>query len=179
MRDIARNFRALPLVSWMVWIAMAVIAAPVMALPTAPDSTESGDIAVVSASVDQEDSEADPADADQDAAEVVAVDGLTANTLAVETADSHPILLSQESSGDLANPSDPFDFDGRSVEEPRDGALEPLSETEDLPTSEEGEIELEEGPLTPPQLKLQTAAIQEGDEFSARARVYGHYFLRS
>ena len=38
MRDIARNFQAMPLVAWMVWIAIATIAAPVMALPTEAQS---------------------------------------------------------------------------------------------------------------------------------------------
>ncbi|MEO1180099.1 MAG: hypothetical protein AAFX51_04430, partial [Cyanobacteria bacterium J06636_28] len=49
----------------------------------------------------------------------------------------------------------------------------------DVPSGSGSVPELEDGPLTPPSLKLQTAAIQEGDEFSARARVYGHYFLES
>ncbi|MEM6254549.1 MAG: hypothetical protein AAF821_16655 [Cyanobacteria bacterium P01_D01_bin.156] len=225
MRDIAKKFKALPLVSWMVWIAMAIIAAPVMALPTAPNTDKTDDIVLAAELVI---SEVAAPDADHETAtvaetsteETVAVkaesetldDDIEATGDGEEAGESSALrqtdaiasanpserwilnegssntpeaateidLLAQDPSDELANPSDPFTFDQRSVETPEDGSLEPLSETEELPTTAaDGETELDEGPLTPPSLKLQTAAIQEGDEFSARARVYGHYFLRS
>ncbi|NEQ50029.1 MAG: carbohydrate porin [Leptolyngbya sp. SIO3F4] len=197
MRDIARNFQALPLVSWMVWMAMAVIAAPVMALTTENISEVQGfdDIASVASnfetmllaqqseineSIEEESLEEEAADiiikvieADESEPEI---DADTADTS--DEADS--ILLVSEDSSELASPSDPFFFNENSVEATTDGVLAPLSETEVLPEGiEDGEAELDDGPLTPPQLRLQTAAIQEGDDFSARARVYGHYFLRS
>ncbi|MGD1853860.1 MAG: hypothetical protein ACFB2W_06360 [Leptolyngbyaceae cyanobacterium] len=176
MRDIARNFQALPLVSWMVWMAMAVIAAPVMALPL--DS--------ISEILEAEVSESDETtlttskfeallaqEPEEPAADIII-------KLTDETETSEPIPSAQADSSELASPSDPFFFDENSIETPTDGVLAPLSETEALPDGLGTETaELGDGPLTPPSLRLQTAAIQEGDDFSARARVYGHYFLRS
>ncbi|MEM9805267.1 MAG: hypothetical protein AAF959_08295 [Cyanobacteria bacterium P01_D01_bin.56] len=181
MRDIARNFRALPLVSWMVWIAIAVIAAPVMALPTNSDTAETDDIiTVVELIAPESQNEDETAENEiEEPLEVALTDEVETEALGVDT-ESDSMLLSQETSDELANPSDPFTFDESTVEPSEDGALEPLSETEELPDGlADGEAELEDGPLTPPSLKLQTAAIQEGDDFSARARVYGHYFLES
>ncbi|MBT9316407.1 carbohydrate porin [Leptothoe spongobia] len=199
MRDIARNFQALPLVSWMVWIAMAVIAAPVMALPTESifEDLDSESIRLVASKFEeiaQQSEFEDPAavdsadiiikltdpedDALADDANEATVE--TANDAAAGAAETDPAFLVQEDSSELASPSDPFFFDENSVEAPGEGVLAPLSETEELPDGiAEGEAELDDAPLTPPQLRLQTAAIQEGDDFSARARVYGHYFLRS
>ncbi|MEM7062070.1 MAG: hypothetical protein AAF572_02770 [Cyanobacteria bacterium P01_B01_bin.77] len=194
MRDIARNFQALPLVSWMVWIAMAVIAAPVMALPTeiTPAAEESEEVTLVSevlsvseglapdtddeAGAEGTTDEADAADIPDEAD----AGAMVTTEVEIDIVEADPILLAQENSGELADPSDPFFFDENSVETSEDGVLAPLSETEALPdNTTDGEDESVEGPLTPPSLKLQTAAIQEGNEFSARARVYGHYFLES
>lgn len=176
MRDIAKNFEALPLVSWMVWIAMAVIAAPVMALPTemALETAESEEVVLVSELLERLEQSAE----DETADAIAATETNIADIITADTADA--VLLAQEDASDLANPSDPFFFEEGPVETPTEGVLAPLSETEELPDGlAEGEAELEDGPLTPPSLRLQTAAIQEGDDFSARARVYGHYFLRS
>ena len=199
MRDIARNFQAMPLVAWMVWIAIATIAAPVMALPTEAQSAGSEDITpeditlsallagLASAqatevpdsdAAESEDPGSDTSELDAEITpEAVSVAGV-ADSQSVESPAS--ILLVQANSSDLAEPSDPFFFDENSVEPSDDGVLAPLSRTETLPDGTSGEVaELEDGPLTPPSLKLQTAAIQEGNDFSARARVYGHYFLES
>ena len=199
MRDIARNFQAMPLVAWMVWIAIATIAAPVMALPTEAQSAGSEDItpeditlsallaglasaqateAPDSDAAESEDPGSDTSELDAEITpEAVSVAGV-ADSQSVESPAS--ILLVQANSSDLAEPSDPFFFDENSVEPSDDGVLAPLSGTETLPDGTSGEVaELEDGPLTPPSLKLQTAAIQEGNDFSARARVYGHYFLES
>ncbi len=220
MRDIARNFQVLPLVSWMVWMAIAVIAAPVMALPleevpldainTLSETDAADDTTLVSLllaaasedvpgdgsfddrSADDEDAEAgfeiaesadrillvqdlsddlaDPAEATDDAEDVDVVE----NT---ESADG--ILLVQDLSDDLADPAEPFLFDENSVEASEEGVLAPISGTESVTDETTSDLTEVEGPLTPPSLRLQTAAIQEGDEFSARARVYGHYFLES
>ncbi|MEM8613978.1 MAG: hypothetical protein AAGF93_18290 [Cyanobacteria bacterium P01_H01_bin.105] len=174
MRDIARNFQALPLVSWMVWIAMAVIAAPVMALPAeiTPESSALEEITLVSQLSDA------ISDQESDTEETEAAE-------AAEEAEANPaeidlIFLAQEDSSELAEPSEPFIFDENSVEESKEGELAPLSGTEStIDGTPDAELTELEGPLTPPSLKLQTAAIQEGDDFSARARVYGHYFLES
>lgn len=199
MRDIARNFQALPLVSWMVWIAIAAIAAPVMALPAeiTPTVAETEDVTLVSEvsetseiletsealdlelvaagldlGLNVENAENLLGEADPEA------DSALKATGEIDIAD--PTLLAQGNSDELADPSDPFFFEENSVEASEDGVLAPLSETEALPDdTDDGETASVEGPLTPPSLKLQTAAIQEGDEFSARARVYGHYFLES
>ena len=159
MRDIARNFQALPLVSWMVWMAMAVIAAPVMALPALGTTDANGSSILAELAAKQ------IAEAEE-------------NEKSDESVEEDLWLFSQNAS-DLADPSDPFVFDGNSVEEPQGGVLSPLSETEPGTNGTIIEDELEDGPLTPPSLRLQTAAIQEGDDFSARARAYGHYFLDS
>ena len=197
MRDIARNFQVLPLVSWMVWMAMAAIAAPVMALSAEilPETADAEEIAAIISEELEQTSELDAADEAPAAAEAPETPLSAVETAAAQTifdtdfsvldvdveAISEKRLLAQDSSGELADPSDPFFFDGVSVESPEDGVLAPLSETEpSADGSADGELtELDSGPLTPPSLRLQTAAIQEGDEFSARARVYGHYFLRS
>ena len=175
MRDIARNFQAPPLVSWIGWMAMAAIVAPVMALPAAAEvgsdeMSPVADAAMVPSSENPGDNIEDPRN--------VTDDGAVANPID----ESAPVLLVQENANEpteLAEPSDSFSFDEMSVGTPEDGVLAPLSVTE---PSEEGggeRVELGDGPLTPPSLKLQTAAIQEGDDFSARARIYGHYFLES
>lgn len=185
MRDIARNFQALPLVSWMVWIAMAVIAAPVMALPTAAGTEDVTPVSEASeaseaSEVSGPDLDADESEAAEDATKNTETDIGVIAVAEVDVSAADSTLLAQENSGALADPSDPFFFDENSIETSEDGVLAPLSETEALPdNTADGEAESVEGPLTPPSLKLQTAAIQEGDEFSARARVYGHYFLES
>lgn len=211
MRDIARNFQALPLVSWMVWMAMAAIAAPVMALST--DSTENMEstftesmlnaaaaeeiplsTAKFEAMLAQRDEMEEPAiriqltdeapleapltEDSEDADVIIQLTDEAQTPASTDTGDALPVQVTD--ADELASPADPFFFDEDAVVPPQDGVLAPLSETEALP---EGlgteEAALDDGPLTPPQLKLQTAAIQEGDDFSARARVYGHYFLRS
>ncbi|MFG6096559.1 hypothetical protein SPB21_14965 [Leptothoe sp. ISB3NOV94-8A] len=175
MRDIARNFQALPLVSWMVWIAMAVIAAPVMALPVEalPETAETEEVTLVTSLPE---STPDEASKEEEASEEE--EDETAE--ATNGAEAEQILLAQENASDLAEPADPFFFDETSVEASEDGVLAPLSNTEseidDAVTGEEVDVE---GPLTPPSLTLQTAAIVEDGDFSARARVYGHYFLES
>ncbi|MEM9264377.1 MAG: hypothetical protein AAGA46_02520 [Cyanobacteria bacterium P01_F01_bin.13] len=195
MRDIARNFQALPLVSWMVWIAMAVIAAPVMALPveTTPEANESEEITVVTSVSEEAVEPTSNTDSDTEETEETTEQADANNQSIFAAADidsitelldelAEPRLLAQDTASQLADPSDPFFFDENSGETtPEDGVLAPLSGTEpDSNGTSEGDLtELDEGPLTPPSLKLQTAAIQEGDEFSARARVYGHYFLES
>ncbi len=193
MRDIARNFQAMPLVAWMVWMAIATIAAPVMALPLEAQAAGSEDItpeditlrSLLAGFASAQKTEDPDSDADSDTSEIDAeippkaasVDGMV-DSQSEESSES--ILVVQANSSDLAEPSDPFFFDENSVEPSDEGVLAPLSGTEPLPDGTSGEVaELEDGPLTPPSLKLQTAAIQEGDEFSARARVYGHYFLES
>ena len=193
MRDIARNFQAMPLVAWMVWMAIATIAAPVMALPLEAQAAGSEDItpeditlrSLLAGFASAQKTEDPDSDADSDTSEIDAeippkaasVDGMV-DSHSEESSES--ILVVQANSSDLAEPSDPFFFDENSVEPSDEGVLAPLSGTEPLPDGTSGEVaELEDGPLTPPSLKLQTAAIQEGDEFSARARVYGHYFLES
>ncbi|MEL6230273.1 MAG: hypothetical protein AAFR24_10210 [Cyanobacteria bacterium J06627_3] len=193
MRDIARNFQAMPLVAWMVWMAIATIAAPVMALPPEAQAAGSEDItpeditlrSLLAGLASAQKTEDPDSDADSDASEIDAetppkaasIDGVV-DSQSEESSAS--ILVVQANSSDLAEPSDPFFFDENSVEPSNEGVLAPLSGTEPLPDGTSGEMaELEDGPLTPPSLKLQTAAIQEGDEFSARARVYGHYFLES
>lgn len=181
MRDITRNFQALPLVSWMLWMIIAIIAAPVMALPAevTSESTESENITLLSqtpdSTTDQTAEDADSADFEEEDKEDIA-ETVTES----EAADTDSIFLAQEDASDLAEPSDPFFFDENSVEESNTGVLSPLSVPESTidETSDGEQFELE-GPLTPPSLKLQTAAIQEGDDFSARARVYGHYFFES
>ena len=160
MRDIARNFQALPLVSWMVWIAMAVIAAPVMALPALRTADANGRSLLAELAAKQ------VAEADEE------------NKKNAGPVEENLWLFSHNAS-DLADPSDPFIFNENSFEEPNDGVLAPLSGKEPGTNRTIGEDELENGPLTPPSLRLQTAAIQEGNDFSARARVYGHYFLDS
>ncbi|MEM7797392.1 MAG: hypothetical protein AAF579_23415 [Cyanobacteria bacterium P01_C01_bin.118] len=195
MRDIARNFQALPLVSWMVWMAMAVIAAPVMALPEMAllestvlvSSLIEADTDLAQAEDETQGGSAEPM-AIADAAALTSAEGATSvavptsvavlTSVGVPTKIGNSWQLAQAAAGELADPSDPFFFDGNSVDAPDDGALAPLSETEELPdgSTVDGDVD---GPLTPPSLKLQTAAIQEGDEFSARARVYGHYFFES
>ncbi|MEL6332670.1 MAG: hypothetical protein AAFQ76_08790 [Cyanobacteria bacterium J06626_26] len=193
MRDIARNFQAMPLVAWMVWMAIATIAAPVMALPLEAQAAGSEDItpeditlrSLLAGLASAQKTEDPDSDADSDTSEIDAetppkaasIDGMV-DSQSEESSAS--ILVVQANSSDLAEPSDPFFFDENSVEPSDEGVLAPLSGTEPLPDGTSGEVaELEDGPLTPPSLKLQTAAIQEGDEFSARARVYGHYFLES
>ncbi|MEO1510069.1 MAG: hypothetical protein AAFU84_20710 [Cyanobacteria bacterium J06633_23] len=193
MRDIARNFQAMPLVAWMVWMAIATIAAPVMALPLEAQAAGSEDItpeditlrSLLAGLASAQKTEDPDSDADSDTSEIDAetppkaasIDGMV-DSQSEESSAS--ILVVQANSSDLAEPSDPFFFDENSVEPSNEGVLAPLSGTEPLPDGTSGEVaELEDGPLTPPSLKLQTAAIQEGDEFSARARVYGHYFLES
>ncbi|MBT9311870.1 carbohydrate porin [Leptothoe kymatousa] len=188
MRDIARKFRALPLVSWMVWIAIAVIAAPVMALPTETpqDEADAELIEAVELAAEQDDADVELIEATELVAEpeVELASEPEAVTLgtgesAGATSEAEPALVSQSVSDDLADPAEPFDFDERAVETPEDGALEPVSETDGADGSPNGDVDLDDGPLTEPSLKLQTAAIQEGDDFSARARMYGHYFLES
>ena len=185
MRDIARNVQALPLVSWIVWIAMAVIAAPVMALPAeiVSESTGSEDITLASPMPDADSGqEADTEDAEEseEFEESEGTEEEIAEAAESKPAETDSIFLAQEDSSELAEPSDPFIFDENSVEDSEEGVLAPLSGAESTPegTTDRELTELD-GPLTPPSLKLQTAAIQEGDEFSARARVYGHYFLDS
>ncbi|MEO0352003.1 MAG: hypothetical protein AAF282_18360, partial [Cyanobacteria bacterium P01_A01_bin.15] len=175
MRDIARNFQAPPLVSWIVWMAMAAIVAPVMALPAAAaggsdEMSPVADAAMVPSSENPGDNIEDPRN--------VTDDGAVANPID----ESAPVLLVQENANEpteLAEPSDSFSFDEMSVGTPEDGVLAPLSITESSDGGDGELVELGDGPLTPPSLKLQTAAIQEGDDFSARARIYGHYFLES
>ena len=203
MRDIARNFQALPLVSWMVWLVMAAIAAPVMALPTetAQESvgadettlvfptleTVSGQDIVAEAAEEEEDREGEDEDEDENEAEDRIADAAETDETFLTQEDSSEIaeptdatFLAQEDSNEIAEPADPFVFDENSVEETEDGVLSPLPDPESAPDgTANGESAELEGPLTPPSLKLQTAAIQEGDDFSARARVYGHYFLES
>ncbi|MBX2863166.1 MAG: carbohydrate porin [Leptolyngbyaceae cyanobacterium MAG.088] len=208
MRDIARNFQALPLVSWMVWMAMAVIAAPVMALPldAISEAAEADNMPLVSSLLSETTSDEGPElleailDTESEVLEISLEDASDADSIKVledaedtedeedaedmtETAESaSSVLLVQENSDELAEPSDPFFFDENAVEESEDGVLDPLSGTEsvtDETTDDDTPLTEIEGPLTPPSLKLQTAAIQEGDEFSARARVYGHYYLES
>ncbi|WP_152532310.1 hypothetical protein [Leptolyngbya sp. Heron Island J] len=190
MRDIARNFQALPLVSWMIWMAVAVIAAPVMALPVegTPESAESENLTLLSqllagikdqAPADAESDETVPDETAPDQGEAATVQGGVVENAAAQTA-TDVFFLAQEDTSELAAPSAPFFFDDSSVGEQEPGVLAPLSGSES-PTDgmTEGELVELEGPLTPPSLKLQTAAIQEGDDFSARARVYGHYFFES
>ena len=186
MRDIARNFQALPLVSWMIWMAIAVIAAPVMALPTAatPESAESENVTQLSQTPDdttvQMSATEDETAAEEEDEENEEDTTETVKESESEAAETNSIFLAQEESSDLAEPSEPFLFDETSVESGEAGVLSPRSGSESATdgTADEEFVELE-GPLTPPSLKLQTAAIQEGDDFSARARVYGHYFFES
>ena len=185
MRDIARNFQVLPLVSWMIWMAVAVIAAPVMALPAegTPESTESENIALLSRLLAGIKDQTPPeAESDQDETESDEAEAATIEV--VENAPSHSatdvLFLAQDNASETAAPSDPFFFDDSSVEAQDAGVLAPLSGSESsTDATAAGELVELEGPLTPPSLRLQTAAIQEGDDFSARARVYGHYFFES
>ena len=187
MRDIARNFQVLPLVSWMIWMAVAVIAAPVMALPAegTPESTESENIALLSRLLAGIEDQTPPeAESDQDETESDEAEAEAATIEVVENAPSHSatdvLFLAQDNASETAAPSDPFFFDDSSVESQDAGVLAPLSGSESsTDATAAGELVELEGPLTPPSLRLQTAAIQEGDDFSARARVYGHYFFES
>ncbi len=208
MRDLARDFQAMPLVAWMVWVVMAIIAAPVMALTpdTQPEAAGAEGITLVASPAAETGPASGAGEIEPGAIGLVellaGIEPETAEEIEPETrgqvdlAEAHipstagpdgameddptePLGLAQANSGDLADPSDPFFFDENSVEPLDDGVLAPLSGSEPLPDGTTGEVaELEDGPLTPPSLKLQTAAIQEGDDFSARARVYGHYFLQ-
>jgi hypothetical protein len=83
-------------------------------------------------------------------------------------------LLGQASGVELAqtqaDPAAPFEFT------PPNPATLPGSTPEPLSTdaSSLGEIIR---PVTPPSLRFQAAAIQQGDDFSARTRLQGYYFL--
>jgi Carbohydrate-selective porin, OprB family len=70
---------------------------------------------------------------------------------------------------DQADPSAPFDFTPPSPISPGSPLTPPSTEANSL-----GEIVR---PVTPPSLRFQAAAIQEGDDFSARTRLQGYYFL--
>lgn len=203
MRDIARNFQALPLVSW-IWTAMAIIAAPVMALPAevAPEPSESEAIKLVPLTIDETlDTETqdtgilgtnlqsdDEGSALEDTElvepefefELAESEPESEEAIAAIEANGSSLLLVQANSDELAEPSDPFLFDENSIGLPEDGVLVPLPTSEPI-DGETGssDVELDDGPLTPPSLKLQTAIIQEGNDFSARARVFGHYFFES
>ena len=199
MRDIARNFQVRPLVSWLLWLVMAVIAAPVMASPLdiLPETTETEEISPVSSSLEVPLTEAPLTEDSSEVAEVEVVEVVTEAEADVVVEDSSEAgsaagmtdvaesadtpLLAQDDAGDLADPADPFFFNENTIEAPEEGVLAPLSGTEAAPDDaiDDDSLTTVEGPLTPPSLKLQTAAIQEGDEFSARARVYGHYYLES
>lgn len=154
---------------------MAVIAAPVMALPVEalPEAAEIEEIILV---MSLPESTPDEASEEEEASE----EDEDETAEATNVAEAEQILLAQENASDLAEPADPFFFDETSVETSEEGVLAPLSNTEpeidDAVAGEEVDVE---GPLTPPSLKLQTAAILEDGDFSARARVYGHYFLES
>ena len=87
--------------------------------------------------------------------------------------------IAQAAETELASPQDDFSYRSSVPAADAGGVLTPLPRT--APEEADAAVETSvSGPLTPPSLNFQAAAIQTTEEeFSARARLRGYYFLES